>query len=95
MDKARVKQSGKKTLKGICFGYVLRVGGGWSGDLIMADYEDLEESEVSEIYVKGFPPKNIRNKRIRIYVCKRNIETSQSSKTVIDSGGEPLARRSC
>ena len=33
MDKARVKQSGKKTLKGICFGYVLRVEGGWSGDL--------------------------------------------------------------
>ena len=32
MDKARVKQFGKKTLKGICFGYVLRVGGGWSGD---------------------------------------------------------------
>ena len=59
MDKARVKQLGKKVLKGICFGYVLRMGGGWSGDLMMADYEDLQQSEASEINVKRFKTQGV------------------------------------
>ena len=31
----------------ILLGYVLRAGGGWSGDLMIAGYEDLQESEAS------------------------------------------------
>ena len=41
--------------------YVLRAEWGWSGDLMIADYEDLQESEASEIFV------NIIS---RISVCK-------------------------
>ena len=48
-DRSRVRQFGKNTLKGSC---VPRAGGGWSGDLMRADCEDLQESEASEIYVK-------------------------------------------
>ena len=44
-DKSRVHQFGKKTLKGILLGCTLRVGGGWSGDLMLAVDEDLQESE--------------------------------------------------
>ena len=51
-DKSRAHQFGKKTLKGILLVYVLRAGGGWSRDLMMADNEDVQESEASEINVK-------------------------------------------
>ena len=43
-----------KMLGGICVGYVPRAGGGWSGDLIMADVEDLQNMPASEICVKRF-----------------------------------------
>ena len=26
--------------------------GGWSGDILVADYEDVQESEAAEIYVQ-------------------------------------------
>ena len=34
-------------------GYVLRATGEWSGELMTADYEDLQESEASEIHVRS------------------------------------------
>ena len=58
-------------------GHVLRVGeGGWSEELTIAEYEDLQESEAAEVYVIFFPKKNIRKRRLRIPVCKRNSKTS-------------------
>ena len=46
------------------------------------------------IYVKRFEKtRSIRNRIIRISVCKRNIETSKPSKTVIDSSVKLRARR--
>ena len=33
---------------------MLCVEGGWSGDLMIADYEDLQGSEAAEIYVESF-----------------------------------------
>ena len=58
-DKSRVRQFGKKTLKGIFLGCVLRAGGVWSGDLMTADHEAFQESEVSEIYVKRFKSQEV------------------------------------
>ena len=86
-DKSRIHQFGQKTLKGIFLGFVLRAVGGWSGDLMIAGYEDLQESEASEIYVKGFKNQEvIRKRRLRISVRKRNSKTSWSSKTIMNSG---------
>ena len=34
-------------------GYVLRAPGEWSGELMTAEYEDLQESEASEIHVRS------------------------------------------
>ena len=39
---ARLHHSGKKMRPGIFIGYVLRTGGGWSGDLLIAECEDFE-----------------------------------------------------
>ena len=55
-DKSGVHQFGKTTLKGIFLGCVPRAGGGWSGDLMTADYADLHESEASGIYVLQTEP---------------------------------------
>ena len=41
-DAARLHQFGATMLPVICMGFVLRAGGGWSGDLPIADREDLE-----------------------------------------------------
>ena len=53
-DKSRIHQFGQETVKGILLAYVLRAGWGWSGDLIITDDEDLQESETSHINVKRF-----------------------------------------
>ena len=64
-------------MKGTFLGYALRPGGGWSGDLMIADHEDLQESETSEIYVKRFEkPRNVHRKRTQISVLTRNSKTS-------------------
>ena len=58
-DKSSVHQFGKKTQKGVFSGYVPRAGGCLSGDLMMADYEDLQELEASEIDVKRFKSQEV------------------------------------
>ena len=76
-------------------GCVLRAGG-WSGHLMIADFEYLQESEASEIFAIRFTnPGSIRKNRLRIAVCKRNSKISWSSKTIIYSGRKPRARRWC
>ena len=92
-DKSWIHQFGQKTLKGRFSGHVLCAWGGWSGDLMMADYEDLQE--IAEIYVQKIQKLQgvfVRHK-CWISVCKWNSKTSSLSKTIINSGGEPWARR--
>ena len=43
-----------KMLPGVFMGYVLRAGGGWSGDLGIADCRDLENVLASESHVQRF-----------------------------------------
>ena len=49
-DKARIHQFGKKELPGIFLGYALLAGGIWKGDILVADSEELEKLDASEIY---------------------------------------------
>ena len=46
----RIHQFGKKVLPGICPGYVLIAGGLWKGDILIADLQELENTDGSEIY---------------------------------------------
>ena len=56
-----------------------------------ADFDDLQGSEASDICVKRFKSQELFGaKRYEFSLHKRNIETSHSSKTVIDSGGNFL-----
>ena len=49
-DQSRIHQFGKKVLRGMFLGYTLIAGGIWKGDMMVADIEELETMDASEIY---------------------------------------------
>ena len=51
-DQSRIHQFGKKVLPGLFHGYALHAGGIWKGDVLVADLEELETMDASEIYSK-------------------------------------------
>ena len=51
-DQSRIHQFGKKVLPGLFLGYALYAGGIWKGDVLIADHEELETMDASEIYSK-------------------------------------------
>ena len=51
-DQSRIHQFGKKVLPGLFLGYALYAGGIWKGDVLIADLQELETMDASEIYSK-------------------------------------------
>ena len=51
-DQSRIHQFGKKVLPGLFLGYALYAGRIWKGDILVADIEELETMDASEIYSK-------------------------------------------
>ena len=51
-DQSRIHHFGKKVLPGLFLGYALYAGGIWKGDVLIADLEELETMDASEIYSK-------------------------------------------
>ena len=49
-DQSRIHQFGKKIIPGLFLGYALYAGGIWKGDVLVADLEELETMDASEIY---------------------------------------------
>ena len=43
-DKSRLHHFGSKVLSGIFLGYEQQEGGGWSGDLLVLDWEEIENA---------------------------------------------------
>ena len=58
-DQSRIHQFGKKVLPGLFLGYALYAGGIWKGDMIVADIEELETMDASEIYFKRLNAKEV------------------------------------
>ena len=52
-DQSRLHQFGQKVLLGIFLGYALCLVGIWKGDVPVADLEELETMDASEIYSKN------------------------------------------
>ena len=54
-DKQKVHQFGKKTRAGIFIGYVQHAGGGWTGDLNIADWHQIQQSAMAnDVHIKRF-----------------------------------------
>ena len=58
-DQSRIHQFGKKVLRGLFLGYALYAGGIWKGDVLIADLEELETMDASEIYSKRLNAKEV------------------------------------
>ena len=58
-DLSRLHQFGSKVLPGIFLGYALHAGGTWKGDILVADIEELEQMDASEIYAKRLNTKEV------------------------------------
>ena len=50
---------GPKVLPGIFLGYVLHAGGIWKGDITVADIEEVEEMDASEIHARRLNAKEV------------------------------------
>ena len=51
-DLTRLHQFGPKVLPGIFIGYALHSGGIWKGDIMIADIEELEQMDASELHAR-------------------------------------------
>ena len=58
-DQSRLHQFGPKVLPGIVLGYVLYAGGIWKGDIIVADIEELEQMDASDIHARRLNAKEV------------------------------------
>ena len=58
-DQSRIHQFGKKVLPGLFLGYALHARGIWKGDVLIADLEELETMDASEIYSKRLNAKEV------------------------------------
>ena len=58
-DQSRIHQLGKKVLPGLFLGYALYAVRIWKGDVLVADLEELETMDASEIYSKRLNAKEV------------------------------------
>ena len=58
-DQSRIHQKGKKALPGLFLRYALYAGGIWKGDVLVADLEELETMDASEIYSERLSAKEV------------------------------------
>ena len=72
-DQSRIHQFGKKVLPGWFLGYALYAGGIWKGDVLIADLEELETMDASEIYSKRLIVQEVifSHRKRRIYFSNR------------------------
>ena len=59
-DILRLHPFGMKLLAGIFVGYAQQAGGGWTGDLFIADWQQIEQAEYStDIHIKRFKAEEV------------------------------------
>ena len=52
IEQSRLHQFGAKVLPGIFLGYALYAEGIWKGDIMIADIEELDEMDASELHAR-------------------------------------------
>ena len=75
-DQSRIHQFGKKVFPGLFLGYALYAGGIWKGDVLIADLQELETMDASEIYSKGLRS-DISQRKRRIYFFQSQMNESK------------------
>ena len=84
-----IHQFGKKVLPGLFLGYALCAGGIWKGDIMVADIEELEQMDASEIYAT-----RLNAKEVLTHVSGEKFISPIADETVKISGGDQRLRTS-
>ena len=88
-DLSRLHQFGSKVLPGIFIGYALHAGGIWKGDITVADIEELEQTDASELHARRLNAKEestpMRVENFIFPVAERKVKLS---------GGDQVLRTS-
>lgn len=75
VDKAKVHALGKQTLPGILVGYKTVAGGGWSGDLEIVDWDELENAKsIGSVHIKRLKHPEVKpvlENCIFIFPCRK------------------------
>ena len=79
-DQSRIHQFGKKVLPGLFLGYALYARGIWKGDVLVADLEELETMDASEIYSKRLSAKEVIFPKTRRVSFSNRRWTNQNSR---------------
>ena len=101
-DQSRIYQFGKKALPGLFLGYALYAEGIWKGDIMVADIEELETMDASEIYSKRLNAKEVifHQRKWKIHSSSRRWKTkiywrrSGTENIHLDTGAPNSRRRS-
>ena len=98
---SRLHQFGPRVLPGIFLGYVLSAGGISKGDIMIADIEELEEMDASELHVRRLNAKEVSTSQrsgsfifsvavgtVRIFGVKQCLRTSTLTQDRPERGDE-------
>ena len=77
-NQSRIHQFGKKVLPGLFLGYGLYAGGIWKGDVLIADLEELETMDASEINSKRLNAKEVIFPKEREFIFSNRRWTNQN-----------------
>ena len=98
-DQSRIHQFGKKGLPGLFLGYALYAGGIWKGDMLVADIEELETMDASEVYSKRLNAKEVILPKQGEFIFSNRRWTNQTSRrrsgteNIHLDTGTPISRR--
>ena len=100
-DKSKLHKLGKKMMRGIFLGYVQQHGGGWSGDLYVVDWDDMQNAdsfhEVEE-KIKRFKAQEVEIIKIQgnfsFPLAQGNLSQPLSEKRVVPRRRERSPRAS-
>ena len=76
-DQSRIHQFGKKVSPGLFLGHALYAGGIWKGDVLIADLEELETMDASEIYSKRLNAKEVIFPKQRKFIFQSQMDESK------------------
>ena len=76
-DQSRIHQFGKKVLPGLFLGYALYAGRFWKGDVLIADLEELETMDESEIYSKRLNAKEVIFPKQGEFIFQTQVDESK------------------
>ena len=88
-DQSRLRQFGPKVLPGTFLGYALYAGGIWKGDVMVADIEELQQMDASELHAR-----RVNAKEVLTRLKGEKFIFPIADETVKLSGGDQVLRTS-